>query len=262
MGMPLIVVIDELDRCSPSFALILIETIKHFFAVENVVFVLSINRGQLENHVRKQYGVVSSPGVFLEKFIDLRLQLRGKEPNTSLDVYKAMTNHLLVAHGFVNRPDIETIDRGLFAGLVSFKLSIRQAEKAANQLAFAILSINGNLNPPSKAAIALWCCYFTKHPDDFREHMSDFSKSEILRSQFERGRKIHEQDSVAFASELYYGLVIMLTMFGNEEEAFQGGLRSLDALPILNSIHLTSMEKLSAHRTLIAEMVLMPGIVW
>jgi hypothetical protein len=37
---PLVFVIDELDRCRPSFALELLEKIKHFFAVPGVTFVL------------------------------------------------------------------------------------------------------------------------------------------------------------------------------------------------------------------------------
>ncbi|MGZ4992286.1 MAG: KAP family P-loop NTPase fold protein [Methylobacter sp.] len=45
---PIVIFIDELDRCRPTFAVKLIERIKHFFDVPNVVFVLLINRKQLD----------------------------------------------------------------------------------------------------------------------------------------------------------------------------------------------------------------------
>ncbi len=41
---PTIVLIDELDRCRPSYAIELLETAKHIFGVDNVVFVLAVNR--------------------------------------------------------------------------------------------------------------------------------------------------------------------------------------------------------------------------
>ncbi len=44
---PLIVMVDELDRCKPSFAVALLETIKHLFCVQGVVFVLAIEAKQL-----------------------------------------------------------------------------------------------------------------------------------------------------------------------------------------------------------------------
>ena len=46
-GHPLIVVIDELDRCRPSYAVELLEVAKHLFAVDNIVFVLAVNRSEL-----------------------------------------------------------------------------------------------------------------------------------------------------------------------------------------------------------------------
>ena len=35
---PLIIVVDELDRCRPDYALEVLEVIKHFFAVSRIPF--------------------------------------------------------------------------------------------------------------------------------------------------------------------------------------------------------------------------------
>ena len=79
----LVVVVDELDRCRPDYALQLLETIKHFFAVANVHFVLGVNLAELENSVRARYGAGTSAKSYLQKFVTLRMQLpdRVKRPN-------------------------------------------------------------------------------------------------------------------------------------------------------------------------------------
>ena len=51
-GLPLIVLIDELDRCRPSYAVELLETAKHLFSVDRVVFVLAVNRSELAHSIR------------------------------------------------------------------------------------------------------------------------------------------------------------------------------------------------------------------
>ncbi len=70
----LIFVIDELDRCRPDYALSLLETIKHFFAVENVHFVLGVNLSELKNMVKVRYGL-STADAYLQKFIHLNMSL-------------------------------------------------------------------------------------------------------------------------------------------------------------------------------------------
>ena len=49
---PLVVMIDELDRCRPSYAVEFLETAKHLFDVDRIVFVLAVNREQLAHAVR------------------------------------------------------------------------------------------------------------------------------------------------------------------------------------------------------------------
>ncbi len=39
----LVIIIDELDRCKPDFALNVLEIIKHCFQVPNVYFILGVN---------------------------------------------------------------------------------------------------------------------------------------------------------------------------------------------------------------------------
>ena len=72
---PLVVVIDELDRCRPDFALTMLETIKHFFSVPNVHFVLGVNLAELENSVRTRYGNSVDARNYLQKFVNITMTL-------------------------------------------------------------------------------------------------------------------------------------------------------------------------------------------
>ena len=70
-----IIVIDELDRCRPDYALEVLEIIKHFFSVDNVHFVLGINLNALEDMVSTRYGAKIDAREYLQKFIQIKLEL-------------------------------------------------------------------------------------------------------------------------------------------------------------------------------------------
>jgi hypothetical protein len=67
----LIFFIDELDRCRPDFAIKLLERVKHLFDVPNIVFVLSIDKAQLEASTTAVYGSGINAAEYLRRFIDL-----------------------------------------------------------------------------------------------------------------------------------------------------------------------------------------------
>lgn len=73
--LPLVVIIDELDRCRPLFAIEVLEKAKHFFSVQNVVFVLAVDREQLGHSIRTQYGTKTDIDGYLKRFIDLDYNL-------------------------------------------------------------------------------------------------------------------------------------------------------------------------------------------
>lgn len=54
---PTYILVDELDRCSPKYAVKFLETIHHFFCVEGLVFIIAIDQSQLRSYVEKIYGV-------------------------------------------------------------------------------------------------------------------------------------------------------------------------------------------------------------
>lgn len=80
---PLVIFIDELDRCRPTFALKVLERIKHYFKHPNTVFVFSINMKELQHMVKREYGQEFDGGGYLDKFFDIFLQL----PKPNVETY-------------------------------------------------------------------------------------------------------------------------------------------------------------------------------
>ena len=67
----LVVLIDELDRCRPAYALELIEAVRHLFAVKGVVVLLAINQEELCHSIQSLYGAEFDTDRYLRRFIDL-----------------------------------------------------------------------------------------------------------------------------------------------------------------------------------------------
>ncbi len=74
-GARLVIVVDELDRCRPDYALEVLEVIKHFFSIPGVTFVLGVNLEALENSVKARYGADIDASAYLRKFINVTLSL-------------------------------------------------------------------------------------------------------------------------------------------------------------------------------------------
>ena len=74
-GKPMVVAIDELDRCRPDFAVRFLEIVKHFFSTPNTVFVITTNLGQMAHTVRAVYGQTFDAEEYLDRFFDLPCQL-------------------------------------------------------------------------------------------------------------------------------------------------------------------------------------------
>ena len=77
-GQPLVFIVDELDRCRPTFAIEVLERIKHLFNIKHMVFVLGIDRENLGKSIQSVYGDIDV-GSYLHRFVDLELVLMPAE---------------------------------------------------------------------------------------------------------------------------------------------------------------------------------------
>lgn len=74
-GNRLVVFIDELDRCKPSYAVQLLERIKHYFSNDLITFVFSVNLDELQHTIKRYYGNDFDACRYLDRFFDLRISL-------------------------------------------------------------------------------------------------------------------------------------------------------------------------------------------
>ena len=74
-GHPLVFIIDELDRCRPTFAIELLERVKHIFDVPHIVFVFGLNRDELCKSLKSVYEEIDAD-VYLRRFFDFEFYLR------------------------------------------------------------------------------------------------------------------------------------------------------------------------------------------
>ena len=142
---PLIVMIDELDRCRPTYAVELLETTKHLFSVGQIVFVLAVNHEQLVRAVQGLYGNSFDAEKYLRRFFDIDIRL----PHPERDKY---VSNLLNSTGI---QDSHT-HRLLQSFLGASELSLRDIAQAVHRLGLVLNSLpNNNVSIARFAAIAL-----------------------------------------------------------------------------------------------------------
>lgn len=67
--------IDELDRCNPKFAINLLEILKHFFNTPNSVFLVTLDKSVLVEHIKHYYGSNIDGERYLSRLFDFEFRL-------------------------------------------------------------------------------------------------------------------------------------------------------------------------------------------
>lgn len=72
---PLIIIVDELDRCRPTYAISLLEEAKHFFDDTGTIFIYGMNRKALAATVKSIYGEEFPADHYLMRFVKRQISL-------------------------------------------------------------------------------------------------------------------------------------------------------------------------------------------
>lgn len=75
----IVIVIDELDRCRPDYAIKVLERIKHFVDCEKVFFIYCLNKVELCKSIERFYGSGLESTIYLNKFFDVTYDLNVKD---------------------------------------------------------------------------------------------------------------------------------------------------------------------------------------
>lgn len=139
----LIVFVDELDRCRPDYAVQMLERIKHFFTIDNIIFVLSVDKKVLCKSIKAVYGGLEiDTEAYLRRFVDVEFDLPEPEVNYFVEALykqKGLAEYFTGYWDYNSRTwgrqnNEETLRESLWNCLLTQSLSLRDVEKYFNRL--------------------------------------------------------------------------------------------------------------------------------
>ncbi len=159
--LPMFVFIDELDRCRPSFAIALLEGVKHLFGVPGVCFVISTNMSQLSESIKAVYGQGFDGYGYLKRFFDVEYALPDapghRYAKLLLNGYPELTNadlSLGLPHrGFGSIKEKMEPHHAMSWIAEVFDLDLRSQRKILEMVAAAAAGV-----PRGKKIYFLWLC--------------------------------------------------------------------------------------------------------
>ncbi|ODT70822.1 MAG: hypothetical protein ABS69_15185 [Nitrosomonadales bacterium SCN 54-20] len=166
---PLVIIIDELDRCKPTYSLKVIERIKHLFAAPHVVFLLVVNRTQLEASVKKEYGTGEADGSrYLQKFINLWISLPKNNESERCDA-KTYLSDCIKRMGLEPKDgNEEEWNKMMFERLViHYDMPLREIERSLTNFALIRSSFKGAPNYIYRWITAYVSIIKVRYPDEY-----------------------------------------------------------------------------------------------
>ena len=160
---PAFILIDELDRCRPSYAVEMLETIKHIFDIKGVVFVLATDTEQLQHAIKVIYGEGFDGKKYLERFYDSQRTLkqgsRYEMAKSRLDLYGDdfwLSDKLLLYPKMSKMQLAETISDISKA----FELSLRDMHRLISHLVAILTNIRKSID--IVFLVTLYCIHLRK----------------------------------------------------------------------------------------------------
>lgn len=199
VSLPAFIFIDELDRCRPSYAVEMLETIKHIFDIPGVVFVVATDTEQLQHAVKAVYGEGFDARIYLGRFFNSRFSLKAPELESFLDVhsdsYKLSESYLRDFEINLlpfNQDGKETL-RNISVVLNAFQVSARTAIQIADRV---IATIS---NMPQKSCVDILMlttlhCLKEKDNELFEE---------VVSGRFKRVERIGDKTTTTYLGEFF-----------------------------------------------------------
>jgi hypothetical protein len=84
----ILILVDELDRCRPDYAISYLETIKHVFDIHGLIFILAVDRKQLECSAKAAFGIDLNFPEYYRKFVHREVTL----PKPDSEAYSVLAS--------------------------------------------------------------------------------------------------------------------------------------------------------------------------
>ncbi len=176
---PFVIFIDELDRCKPLYAIELLERIKHIFDIERLIFVLSVDKNNLAESIKSQYGNIDTDN-YLRRFINLEYPLK----NPSVDKFCAALYSKFDFSKILNSKDVSAdnmYDLDFIQKLsVSFELSLRQIEQIFTKLHIFYNTISIRFRPMHLTIFILFECLKSNDSKQYYDFLAGKVSTETI----------------------------------------------------------------------------------
>lgn len=216
---PFVVIIDELDRCRPSFALEMLERIKHLFSAENVVFVLFWSSTAIQESVRHTYGGGIRAQAYLSKFVALSVPLPAPvyEAEQNRNPYWSFISRELTRTNSSLAVEARDNVAGALAEFAqALSVSLRDAQKAIRL--FNMAGVRAHAVVPEFAYLSL-----VKVTDDHQFSRLSKLDSKAAGEELKRLPGVNDEDSSFTESEkMVFLLSYLCDPRGYEEMAARG----------------------------------------
>jgi hypothetical protein len=155
-----VLIVDELDRCRPTFAIDLLEKLKHLFSVPNLHIILGTNLSELGKSVSAVYGANVDGQRYLQKFVNLGVEIGNScqsDHMTAASARQAYIDFLYSKMGFssVHFLQPRTIKPLLKHLSEHGRLSLRDIERFMSALAIAVLNTRADWFWPTPVVVGL-----------------------------------------------------------------------------------------------------------
>lgn len=110
-----VIVVDELDRCLPTYTIKVLERLHHIFTdLQNVVVTISMDKTQIEHSIQEIYGEIDVD-TYLRKFISFKVNLNTGVAENYLEKYKSYALMFNIEDNDIN--EIETFFSAIMQGM-------------------------------------------------------------------------------------------------------------------------------------------------
>jgi KAP family P-loop domain len=90
---PFYIIVDELDRCRPTFAIEVLERINHLFDTDGIVFIIGTDSDELEHSICAVYGEQFNSSAYLNRFFDYTYHLSAPKTRKWIE-YLIVRHHI------------------------------------------------------------------------------------------------------------------------------------------------------------------------
>lgn len=172
--LPIFIFIDEVDRCKPTYAISLLEEIKHLFGVTNACFIVSTNFDQLKESISAVYGNNFDGHRYLKRFFDRNYTIPEPDNNSfagQLISDESPLSSRNIITGLPDRPKIYTAIECISLIATGSSIDLRSQKQIFN-LVIDVASCISNKQSIHLLWLYFLCATFHKSPDTFR-HLSN-----------------------------------------------------------------------------------------